>query len=211
MSARVGLATAVAVAKAKNKRNPTSAGAANNGGTTPQTTGGFHPRKVLAELGEQSGPLTPKQQQEIARAETVLETRPVIKGYKGLVEQLTKEKGTEAKGYEKLGTRVSGEVGGAYQSIAQQEAASIAQQSALAAQFGAQSQAATNSATGAIAATQQANVAGNDAELALRGAPGGSPAQEALAQSVAAQNSQAGTDLAAQQQANLSQANASPQ
>jgi len=211
MSARVGLATAIAVAKAKKKQNPTSPGAANDGGTTPQTTGGFHPRKVLAELGEQKGPLTPKQQQEIARAETILETRPVIQGYKGLVKQLGQEKATEAKGYEKLGSRVSGEVGSAYHSIAEQEAASIAQQSALAAQFGAQAQTATDSATSAIAANQQAAVAGNDAELALRGAPGGSPAQEALAQSVAAQNSQATTDLTAQQQANLAQSNATPQ
>lgn len=174
----------------------------------PQGKPKFNPMSILGKLGA-SELLDPRQMGAVARAMTVLETRPEIHGYRQIATELQKEKAREAQGLETLGRRTAGETAGVYRGIAQSEADSLAHQQALGSKLTQQSGDIAAQSAQSLAGTQ-ANALGDlTSQLQQRGSPQGGSAQEALAQAVASQqaaqnaNSQAAQQFASSQAANF--------
>jgi hypothetical protein len=174
------------------------------GGKT-QTTGGFHPWKVLEDY-KPGKPLSGKEMREYARALAVTETKPQIHGYAGLVRESEKAKKQEAAGLGKLGARTSGNVSDVYSNIAKSEAENIARQQALGSQLTTNAAGIASTSNAELAAQQSGALGSYESQLAQRGAPSGGGAQEALAQAVAAQTAAQSTDNQAAQQFAASQA-----
>jgi hypothetical protein len=164
---------------------------------------GFHPREVLKSF-EPGKVHTGQELSKEARALTVLETRPLVHGYKELAKQLGEQRDQTDQGLSGLGTRTMGNVSSVYQNIAQSEAQNIAHQQALGSQLSATSAGIAQGAGTDLAAQQSGALGDYEKQLQMRGAPAGGGAQEALAQAVASQQaSQSADSQAAQQFANV--------
>lgn len=183
-----------------------SEGAANATGAPPAPhKPGFHPLAVLKNF-EPGKPLTGKDMAQAARALTVLETRPVIHGYKGIIREEEKAKAAEAAGLGRLGERTSGNVSSTYKNIAASEAETLARQSALGKQLTTGAANIAHTGNQELAGMQTGALGDYENQLQMRGAPQGGGAQEALAQAVASQQATENTDNQAAQQFAASQA-----
>lgn len=175
----------------------------------PKTKGGspgFKPWKVLKGL-EAGKLLTPEQIAAAAHALTTLETRPEIRGYRQITNQLRNEKQREAKGLTALGRRNANEVAGVYKNIAQSAAQSLATENALGGSLAGQSAALAQQGAQQLGAESKAAVEPLTQQLQMRGAEGtAGTAQAQLAQAVAAQQTAGAQQGAAAQQAALGQA-----
>lgn len=195
-------------------RGGSLAGAAANAGAAPGAggtkSGGYKPLKVIKGL-ETGKLLSGKDLARAARAISVLETRPQIRGYSLLANQLVGDRESEAKGLGALGTQLQTGVGNVYKNIAQSEAQSLATQQALANQLNTTSAGIAQQGTQDLTAMQNTQTQGVTDALTARGAPGGGTAQQELSAAVAAQqgaqgaNSQASQQFAAQQGAGSTQ------
>lgn len=172
-----------------------AAGAASTTGAKPT----FHPMRILQGLSSKNV-LNPKQLNAAARALTVLETRPEIRGYHQIAGQLNQEKQREAAGLTKLAGRTEDAVGGVYKNIAESEAANLARQQSLGSSLSQQSASIAQQGTQALAGMQQGALGDYESQLQMRGAPGAGGAQQALANAVASQQAQQSTDSQASQQ-----------
>jgi hypothetical protein len=197
--------------------NGSTSGAAANAGAAPGAGQGggqkkkkFHPLKILADLQTDQA-LNGKDLRQAARALTMLEVRPQVKGYALLAKQLHNERETEAKGLGALGSHLQGNVKDVYHNIAASEAQNLANQQALASGLNVQSAQIAQQGQQNLTDMQKGQLGDLTAGLAIRGAPGGGSAQQELANAVAQQqagqsaNSQAAQQFAAQQGAGYGQ------
>lgn len=180
------------------------AGAAPGAATSSKPKQGYKPLKILKSL-QTDQLLSGKDLTRAARALSVLETRPQVRGYSLLAKQLHKERETEAQGLGKLGSQLQGGVSSVYKDIAASEAQALATQQALASGLNQTSGGIAQQGQQDLTAMQNTQTQGVADALAARGAPGGGGAQQELAAAVAAQkasqsaNSQASQQFAAQQ------------
>lgn len=165
----------------------------------------FHPFQVLKGL-ETGSVLSGKQLSAAARALAALETRPEIRGYRQIANQLNREKEREAKGLTALGEKTQANVSSVYKNIAESEARNLAAQQALSSSLSGQSAAIAKQGAQQTAQMQEGALGDYQRQLQMRGAQneqGG--AQRALANAVANQQATQNADSqAAQQLANQS-------
>ncbi len=207
-----GRKAAAGVGNAQSSFSGASAagGAAPGAGTPPPAAPGvpgkpkYNPGKVLANLPK-SGLLTPQQLKAEARADSVLETRPLIHGAKLLATQLEQEKAADAKGLAALGAQLQGGVSDTYKNIAESEAQNLARQNQLGAQLTQQSGAIAQAGSTELAGMQEGALGDYEKQLEMRGAPGAGGAQQALASAVANQQATQNADSQASQQFAASQ------
>ena len=142
-----------------------AAGAAN--ATAAPNKPAYHPLAVLKSF-DPNKPLTGKDMAQAARALTVLETRPVIHGYKGIIREEEKAKSAEAEGLGKLGERTSGNVSDTYKNIAASEAETLARQSALGKQLTTGSANIARTGNQELAGMQKGALGGYENQLQMR-------------------------------------------
>lgn len=164
----------------------------------------FNPMSVLKGL-ETGKLLDGKQMNQAARALTALELRPQLRGYKQLAAQLKRSRNEEVTGLGRLGSELQGNVGNVYGGIAGADAQGVAAQQAIAAMLNQQSGTIAAESAANLGKMQGGEVGGLTDALALRGAPVGGSAQQALSDAVAQQQTAQTNNAAAARQFAASQ------
>lgn len=164
----------------------------------------FNPGRVLRSLPTNSA-LSGRQINQAAHALTALETQPTIKGYRQITGQLREAKGAQDQGFLNLGQRTMGNISGVYRNIAESEAKNLAYEQGLGSKLNERSGQIAAQGNQELTGMQTGSLSQLTSQLAMRGAPGGGEAQQALANAVASQRATQNADSQAAQQFAASQ------
>lgn len=136
--------------------------------------------QTLATLLNPNSTAEGKDLLKLARALTKIEIKPQVNAYKRLVKELRGQQTADTLGLRNLGNQTATQIGGAYQGADAGAAGSTLQASAIGQMLNQQQAAAQGQAAAQQAQTQSGQLGGLQEAMALRGAPGGGQAQQAL-------------------------------